>query len=163
MATATTTPEIPETPVPTNYEIAKTKIKRYFDRPNANEMQCLNGTNLKNIIGFSLNNLPITLPINDAEQKHADNENFCYFTADDCQKAIEIVEMKMYEIAKSKSVELCVIPIVLIYENTIYELPIFRMGSQTKFIDNCGRYYYDWNDWMKNNKVFIIPLFIYMW
>lgn len=144
---------------PTAYDIAKTKIKRYLDRPNSNGMQRLSGNDLRNTIGFALNNLPITLPMTDDELIKADHGDFCYFT-EDCLKAIEIIEKKFYEIAETKFIKLCVIPIILICDNVLFELPTFRISSSI-YIDNCGRYYSDWNDWKRNNKV-IIHVYLYI-
>lgn len=139
----------------TDYKNALSKIRRYFERPDPDGYQRLRGSELRNTIGFALSNLPITLPETDDELARAADNDFCFFTGD-CLKAIEVIEVKLYEVADTKKfVDVCVIPTVLAYDGNLYDLPTFRLHGAV-FIDNCGRYYSDWENWKSSNKVRIL-------
>ncbi|CAG2168957.1 unnamed protein product [Oppiella nova] len=132
---------------------AQTIIEHYLDRPDPDGYQELYGDRLRNTIGFAMG-LPVTLPQSKMEIERARQDQFCYFRGTSLQ-AIEVIK-NMIDETCPRTVRVCVLPTVLAYQSKLYELPVFRVLDKRdvrRFVDNCGRYYKDWDDWMTNNKL----------
>jgi hypothetical protein len=98
--------------------------------------------------------LPPTAPQNPEEIKNAQIGKFCFYTGE-AYEAIDFIFSKIYEFTPEK-VKVCVLPTELYFEGKLYELPIFRIVDPNqcyRFIDNCGRYYKTFSDFLENNKV----------
>jgi hypothetical protein len=103
--------------------------------------------------GFAMG-LPVSAPVTAVEIKNAQNGNFCYYTGK-AYEAVDFIRKKIYEFTPQK-VKVCVLPTELYFEGKLYELPIFRIidpNQYLRFIDNCGRYYKNFSDFLENNKV----------
>ena len=111
------------------------------------------GNDLRNTIGFAIGLQP-TPPETQEELESALAGKHCFYKGK-AYEAIEVVKDKIYEYTPDK-VYVCVIPIEFYNSSKLYELPVFRIVDKSnyyRFIDNCGRYYKNFDDFKENNKV----------
>lgn len=111
------------------------------------------GNELRNTIGCAMGLLP-SIPETEDEIRQAQDGKFCFYK-DKSLEAIEVIKKKIYEYTPDK-VKVCVLPIEFYSNEKLYELPLFRIVNKSgkyRFIDNCGRYYKSFNDFLEENKV----------
>ena len=130
---------------------AMSNINAFF-LSRGDDDQYLEGNFLRNTIGFAMG-LPVRLPRSESEQEKAAIREFCFYSRKSF-KAIEIVRRKLCKYAPKRLV--CIIPIEIYHKQKLYEIPVYRFLDKDdvyRFLDNCGRYYSSFDDYLNHNKV----------
>ncbi len=124
-----------------------------FLKTRGDESVHMVGDKLRNTIGFAVGLQPST-PETEEELKQALSGDYCFYKGKSYE-AIEVVRKQIYKYTPN-SVRVCVLPIEFYSRRKLYELPLFRVINKKnyyRYIDNCGRHYFNFDDFLENNKV----------
>lgn len=130
------------------------------DRDRGNTPQLMSGVDLLNLIGFALKVDTVDPATwSDKQLEQAELGRLCFY-AGESLKAIETVVNQITKHYKhdawlTEAYLITILPITIYFENKLISLSLIRfkyeVSESWKFVDNVGRIYSSFEDWIKNN------------
>lgn len=142
-------------------ETAKETLKQYYNRGtgNGNIPQLLGPSDLINNIGYALSVVPNVDPKNwDKDHLELAHKGELIYYEDKALEAIEKITKKMiHETHNAREIYVTIIPVSFFYQKNFYTLPVIKFkkmkDDHEKYIDNIGRVYKSFTDWLHNNRL----------
>lgn len=137
-----------------NYDALVDPLFSRYATVRGDEPRELSGTDIENEIGAAMNLTPNNVPDTDEEWAQLERGEWNMYTGDQAELIAPIADQ--IRSTGGEPARVTALPIMYRSEdNELVQLPLFRVesGGQTRFVDNTGRRYDNFEDWKDNNEL----------